>query len=95
MEAAINSSVLDRVVLALEQTACVGDFGITLTTRLADDLELGRFGLVKLALLLEEIFNVELSDEVLKRFFTVGDVVQHLSRRYFHDAEFPAFATAA
>jgi acyl carrier protein len=95
MEAALNRLVLDRVVLAVEQTTYVGDLGITAATRLADDLELGKFGLIKLALYLEEAFDIELPDEAVSLFRTVGDIVRHLSRNYFRDADFSALAEAA
>src|SRR5438128_2197637 len=92
MEVALNSSVLDGVILAVEQTTATGDYGITSATRLADDLQLGRFGLLKLALSLEEVFEIELPDETLKRFSTIGDIVKYLNRHYFQDTEFPARA---
>ena len=65
-----------------EQTTYSGAFVITGASRLAEDLQLGRLGLVKLALYLEEIFDVELSDELLGRFVTVADIVRYLSRDY-------------
>ena len=82
METALNDSVLELVTCAIEQTTFAGDFVITGATRLAEDLALGRFGLIKLALYLEEIFDIELSDEILSRFTTIADIVRHLSRNY-------------
>jgi hypothetical protein len=35
--------VFEKVVLAVEQTVYIGDEGITPTSRLVDDLRLGRF----------------------------------------------------
>jgi acyl carrier protein len=95
MDDALDSSVFEKVLLAVEQTTYVGDYGIRLTTRLAEDLELGKFGMLKLALYLEEIFDFELPDEALKRFFTVEDIVKYVSRRYFRDFDFSELAMAA
>jgi acyl carrier protein len=95
METALNTFILDRVTLVVEQTTYVGDLKIAPTTRLADDLELGGFGLVKLALYLEELFDIELTDDALERFLTVGDIVKHLTRNFFQDADCSELAKAA
>ena len=100
MQAALNSSVLGKVVLAIEQSARLGERQITSATRLVEDLGLGRFDFLKLAIYLEEVFldevsDIELPDEALKRFVTVGDIVRYLSRRYFRDVELPQLAVAA
>jgi acyl carrier protein len=73
------SAVFDKVVLAVEQTIFVEGPALTPATRLVDDLELGRFGRIKLAVYLEETFDVELTDEAVDRFDTVGDIVQYVS----------------
>jgi acyl carrier protein len=54
--------------------------GLTPATRLAGDLELGRFGRMKVAIYLEESFDVELPDEAVDRFDTVGDTARYMSR---------------
>ena len=95
MQSAFNSSVFDKVVLAVERAAGAKRHGISLMTRLSDDLALGGFGRLKLAIYLEEGLGLELSDEVLERFVTVADIVSYSSRRYFKDAEFPTLAAAA
>lgn len=100
MQAALNNSVLGQVVLAVEQTTYVGELRITSTTRLIDDLGFGRFDFLKLALYLEELFlnedcDLELPDEALLRFVTIGDIVKYLTRRYFGDVEYPQLALAA
>jgi acyl carrier protein len=48
-----------------------------------------------LAICLEEVFDVELSNEVVARFVTVGDVVGYFSCRYFRDFSAPVGAVAA
>ena len=82
VQTGLDKFILDCVALAVEQTTRLGDLVVTRGTRLADDLQLDRFGLLKLALYLEEIFDIELSDEALGRFVTVGDIVRHLTHKY-------------
>lgn len=72
--------VFDKVVLAVQQTVYVDRQGLTPTTHIAGDLGVGRFGRIKLALYLEETFDVEIPDEVVARFDTVGDIVRYVSR---------------
>jgi hypothetical protein len=52
METALNKFALEYVTLAVKQTTYVGDLEITQTTRLTDDLQLGPFEMLKLALYL-------------------------------------------
>jgi len=94
MGSAFDTSVLDRVTLAIEQTTHIDRAEITTDTRLADDLELGGFGRMRLTMYLEEVFDLELSNEVVRRFVTVADIVSYYSRRYFrdHQSRLPAFA---
>lgn len=87
MQTALDRSVLNGVILAVERTTYVGDREVSLETRLACDLALGGFGRLKLAIYLEEIFDIEFSDEALGRFVTVADIMKHISRRYFRDVE--------
>jgi acyl carrier protein len=75
-----DDTVFDKVVLAVQQTVYVDGHGLTPATRIAGDLGVGRFGRIKLALYLEETFDVEIPDEVVGRFDTVGDIVRYLSR---------------
>jgi acyl carrier protein len=95
MQAALNTSVFDRVTLAIERTIHVGSLSITLETRLAGDLTLSGFSRIKLAMCLEEVFSIELPDEVLERFITVADIVKYIGRRYFRDVELSEFPEAA
>ena len=52
-------------------------------------MALGRFGRLRLGVCLEEVFDVELSDELVASFVTVDDVVGYFSRRYFRDFSAP------
>lgn len=72
--------VFKKVVMAVEQTVYVGGKSVTPTCRLVDDLRLGRFARLKLALYLEETFEVEISNEAVADFDTVDDIVRYMSR---------------
>ncbi len=89
MHAAVNNFVSSKVALAIGHAVFVEPSEISEATRLGDDLELGRFGRLKLAIYLEEAFDLELPDEVLERFKTVADIVDYVSRRYFRNIEPP------
>jgi acyl carrier protein len=92
MQSAVDRSVFDRVVGAIGQTTATGTTPISLSTQLARDLGLGRLGRLSLALYLEEIFDLELPNEVVEQFVTVADIVAYFGRRYFRDQAFPALA---
>ena len=94
MQVALNGSILDRVVFAIKQTTYVGDQKVGPETRLACDLALGSFDRLKLAMYLEETFDVELSDDVLKRAVTVADIIKYISGHYFQDVDFLQLAEA-
>jgi len=95
MQSAFNSSVFDKVALAVKQAVYIEVPGLSGATRLVDDLALGRLGRLKLAIRLEEVFNIEFQDDVVERFGTLGDIVTYLSRRYFRDSDTQAPASAA
>jgi acyl carrier protein len=80
MQSAPVSDVFEKVRLALEQTVLVDGASLSSGSRLADDLKLGRFGRIRLALFLEETFDIELSDEDVDGFDTVGDIVCYMNR---------------
>jgi acyl carrier protein len=75
--------VFEKVVSAVEQTVNIRGGGLSPASRLADDLRLGRFGRFRLALYLEETFDVELPDETVEQFDTVGDIVRYMDRWSF------------
>jgi acyl carrier protein len=80
MRSDTRNAVFEKVVQAVEQTVYVEGRDLTPTSRLVDDLRLGRFARIKLALYLEETFDVEITDEAVERFNTIGDVVRYVSR---------------
>ncbi len=95
MHSAFNSSVFDKVLLAVQRTVHAKPPLLSHSTRLVKDLMLSRLGFMKLALCLEEAFDIELQDDVVERFDTIDDIVAYLSRRYFRDVEPHALTAAA
>lgn len=87
MQFTSNVSVLQKILHVVEQTTYIGDKQLTLKTWLSRDLALGGFGRLKLAMYLEETFNVEISDETLERFVTVEDVVKFIGTRLLRNVE--------
>jgi acyl carrier protein len=75
-----SDAVVDKVTLAVEQTVYLEGLRLTPATRIAGDLRIGKFGRLKLALYLEETFDVELPDEAVASFETVGDIIRYMSR---------------
>lgn len=95
MQTAFNSSVFNKVALAIKQVTHAETAELLQTTRLVDDLALGRFGRLKLAVCLEELFDVELQNNAVEQFDTLGDIVSYLSYRYFRDIDPTALTIAA
>ncbi len=90
MQSAFDSVVFQKVSQAVGQVVR-GTRDVSPATRLTDDLALSRFGRLKLAICLEEAFDVELEDEEVEQFTVIGDIVSYLSSRYFRDADHAAF----
>ncbi len=95
MQIALNSSVFVKVTLAIKQTMNVETAGLSLSTHLVNDLALGRFGRLRLAVCLEELFDIELQNNAVEQFDTLGDIVDYLSYRYFRDIESTVLTVAA
>jgi acyl carrier protein len=95
MQSAFRSSVFAKVALAIEQVTFVQVPAIRPSTRLTDDLALGGFGQLKLAICLKEAFEMELPAGALEGFVVVADIVDYFSGRYFRDIELPVLAMAA
>ena len=54
----LNSVIFAQVVAAVEQTFVLHAVAVLPTTRLSDDLAIGRFGRFKLIILLAELFDI-------------------------------------
>ena len=72
MDAAVNNFVSRKVVSAVGKTVHVEASGISDTSRLADDLAIGRFGRLKLGIYLEEIFRPRTAGRCARGFLNRG-----------------------
>ncbi|MBE6610030.1 MAG: acyl carrier protein [Ruminococcaceae bacterium] len=52
---------------------------ITLDAELVNDLGINSLELADLVMICEEKFDIEISDEDIRKFLTVGDIVNYLS----------------
>lgn len=95
MQSAFDALVFNKVASAVGKAVRVEPAALSRSTRLVDDLSLGGFGRLRLAVCLEDLFDVELQNDEIERFHTLGDIVSYLSFRYFRDIEtVPLGATA-
>jgi acyl carrier protein len=88
MQAAFNSSIPARIALAIERATQIDPAEISPSTRLVNDLGLGRIGRLRVAICLEEAFDHELSDDDVDRFITVADIVSYFGHRYSKDYDY-------
>ena len=84
-------TIFTKVALTVEQAVCVDRSTLSPATRLVEDLQLGRFARLRLIVSLEENFRMELSDEAVAGFRTLGDIARHISRWWLQtfDDAFP------
>lgn len=54
---------------------------ITMDTSLTADLNMDSFMLMEAATMLENAFDISIPDQDLKRFITIGDVVEYLETK--------------
>ncbi len=85
MTAALENSILAKVIAAIQQTVFLRDVQITPETRFAEDLGLDSLDVTEIALHLEEVFDVEFPQEVIAHLGRVADMLRYLSRRFFAD----------
>jgi len=72
-------NLVERVLQVLKEIT--GKEGITLDSRLEEDLELDSLDRVEALLKLEEESGLQIADEAAERWKTVGDVVAYLASR--------------
>lgn len=79
MQTILQQTVFQRVAHAIERIVDVGSVELTHSTRLLEDLAFGRFRRLKLAIRLEDSFDVEIHNDTAERFRTLGDIVSYLN----------------
>lgn len=71
--------MFDKVKEILVDELSINSDDITPGAELVNDLGINSLELADLVLLCEEKFNIEIGDEVVHKFITVGDVVDYLT----------------
>ncbi len=75
----MTDAIFDTVVRALRQAVPLDSRAISPATTL-QELRLGRFSRLKLAIFLEEACDIEVQDEEIVLLETVGDIVRYVDR---------------
>lgn len=71
--------MFDKVKEILVDELSINSDDITPGAELVNDLGINSLELADLVLLCEEKFDIEIGDEVVHKFITVGDVVEYLT----------------
>ena len=71
--------MFDKVKELLEEALQIDTSEITMKSELVGDLGINSLELADLILTCEEKFDIEINDEDIHKFVTVGDVVNYLS----------------
>ncbi len=73
--------MFDKVKNLLVEELSVNPDDITLSAELVNDLGVNSLELADLVLLCEEKFDIEITDDEIHKFVTVGDIVDFLSTK--------------
>ncbi|MBR6682646.1 MAG: acyl carrier protein [Clostridia bacterium] len=71
--------MLEKVKEMLEESLQINPDEITMKSELVGDLGINSLELADLILMCEEKFDIEIKDDEIHKFVTVGDVVNYLS----------------
>ena len=71
--------MFDKVKDLLVEELSVNPEDVTLSAELVNDLGINSLELADLVLLCEEKFDIEIGDDAVRKFITVGDVVDYLN----------------
>lgn len=72
-------TMFEKVKDMLEESLQINPEEITMNSELVGDLGINSLELADLVLMCEEKFDIEIKDEDIQKFVTVGDVVNYLS----------------
>ena len=70
--------VFDQIKEMLAEQLDLDESKITMDSDIVEDLEADSLDVVDLVLSMEDVFEVEVPDEVIENFKTVGDVVRYI-----------------
>ena len=70
--------VFDQIKEMLAEQLDLDESKITMDSDIVEDLEADSLDVVDLVMSMEDVFEVEVPDEVIENFKTVGDVVRYI-----------------
>ncbi len=73
--------MFEKVKELLVEELSVNPDDVTMSAELVNDLGINSLELADLVLLCEEKFDIEISDDDIHKFVTIGDVVEYLSSK--------------
>ncbi len=71
--------MFDKVKSILVEELQINEADITLESELVNDLGINSLELADLIMVCEEKFDIEIKDDDIRKFLTVGDIVNYLS----------------
>ena len=74
----MNIMALEKIKSIISEQFGISEDDITADTVLMEDLDADSLDLIDLAMSLEDCFEVEVPDEELESFKTVGDIVKYI-----------------
>lgn len=74
----MNTMALEKIKKIISEQFAISEDDITEDTVLLEDLDADSLDLIDLAMSLEDCFEVEVPDEELESFKTVGDIVKYI-----------------
>ena len=86
LTSAFESSILARVMAAIQHATFLQDSHIKPQSRFEEDLDLDKLDVMEVLIHVEEVFHTQFPAEAILRFESVPDVVHYLSHRSFADA---------
>ena len=70
--------VFDQIKEMLAEQLDLDESKITMDSDIVEDLEADSLDVVDLVMSMEDVFEIEVPDEVIENFKTVGDVVRYI-----------------
>lgn len=74
----VKSMVLEKVKQIIAGKMSISEDEITVDTKLKEDLQADSLDMVELVMAAEDEFGVEIEEDAVREFVTVGDVVKYI-----------------
>ena len=74
----VKSMILEKVKQIIAGKMSISEDEITVDTKLKEDLQADSLDMVELVMAAEDEFGVEIEEDAVREFVTVGDVVKYI-----------------